>query len=112
MVSSEMPELLGASDRIVVMLEGRVVSQLANENITLACCYRWKFDSANRPSVARGSCSGKQARCGLCVLGAGLAYSQYRWHGSPQYLYRVEPVGVWAALVELYAISDCSDDLN
>jgi len=34
MISSEMPELLGMSDRIVVMHEGTIVSQLDNVNLT------------------------------------------------------------------------------
>jgi ABC-type sugar transport system ATPase subunit len=34
MISSEMPEILGVSDRIVVMCEGRVTGELSREEAT------------------------------------------------------------------------------
>ena len=34
MISSEMPEILGMSDRIVVMCEGRVTGELSREEAT------------------------------------------------------------------------------
>jgi rhamnose transport system ATP-binding protein len=34
MISSEMPEILGMSDRIIVMCEGRVTGELSREEAT------------------------------------------------------------------------------
>jgi rhamnose transport system ATP-binding protein len=34
MVSSEIPEVLGMSDRVIVMREGRMVAELAGEALT------------------------------------------------------------------------------
>ena len=34
MVSSEIPEILGMSDRVIVMREGRMVAELANDTLT------------------------------------------------------------------------------
>jgi ABC-type sugar transport system ATPase subunit len=34
MISSEMPELLGVSDRILVMNEGRIIGELNTSNCT------------------------------------------------------------------------------
>jgi rhamnose transport system ATP-binding protein len=34
MVSSEIPEVLGMSDRVIVMREGRIVAELAGEAMT------------------------------------------------------------------------------
>jgi ABC-type sugar transport system ATPase subunit len=34
MVSSEMPEILGMSDRVVVMCEGRLVGEVSRKNAT------------------------------------------------------------------------------
>jgi inositol transport system ATP-binding protein len=34
MVSSEMPEILGMSDRVVVMCDGRLVGEVSRENAT------------------------------------------------------------------------------
>jgi rhamnose transport system ATP-binding protein len=34
MVSSEIPEILGMSDRVIVMREGRIVAELARDRMT------------------------------------------------------------------------------
>ncbi|MGL4405395.1 MAG: D-xylose ABC transporter ATP-binding protein, partial [Notoacmeibacter sp.] len=34
MVSSEIPEILGMSDRVIVMREGRIVAEHINQNLT------------------------------------------------------------------------------
>jgi len=34
MVSSEIPEILGMADRVIVMREGRIVSEFAREGLT------------------------------------------------------------------------------
>jgi rhamnose transport system ATP-binding protein len=34
MVSSEIPEILGMSDRVIVMREGRMVAELADADLT------------------------------------------------------------------------------
>ena len=34
MVSSEIPEVLGMSDRIIVMREGRIVAEVAGDDMT------------------------------------------------------------------------------
>ncbi|MGN6523230.1 MAG: sugar ABC transporter ATP-binding protein, partial [Actinomycetes bacterium] len=41
LVSSELPELLGMSDRVVVMRQGRVVTTLAREEADQETVMRW-----------------------------------------------------------------------
>lgn len=45
MVSSELPEVLGVSDRIIVMCEGRVTAELQNENLTEEDVIQYAFSS-------------------------------------------------------------------
>ena len=45
MVSSELPEILGVSDRIVVMCEGKVTATLQNENLTEEDVIQYAFSS-------------------------------------------------------------------
>ena len=41
LVSSELPELLGMSDRIVVMRQGRIVAELSREEADQETVMRW-----------------------------------------------------------------------
>ncbi len=45
MVSSELPEILGVSDRIVVMCEGRVTAELENRDLTEEDVIQYAFSS-------------------------------------------------------------------
>ena len=45
MVSSELPEILGVSDRIVVMCEGRITAELDNKGLTEEDVIRYAFSS-------------------------------------------------------------------
>jgi ABC-type sugar transport system ATPase subunit len=45
MVSSELPEILGVSDRIVVMCEGKVTAELQNENLTEEDVIKYAFST-------------------------------------------------------------------
>lgn len=44
MVSSEIPEIMGMSDRVIVMREGRIVAELAGENLTPEALVRTAAD--------------------------------------------------------------------
>ncbi|MGE5587763.1 MAG: sugar ABC transporter ATP-binding protein [Clostridia bacterium] len=41
MVSSEMPEIIGMSDRVLVMREGRIVKELSSDNLTQETIMSW-----------------------------------------------------------------------
>ena len=45
MVSSELPEILGVSDRIIVMCEGKVTAELQNDNLTEEDVIQYAFSS-------------------------------------------------------------------
>ena len=45
MVSSELPEILGVSDRIVVMCEGKVTAELQNDNLTEEDVIKYAFST-------------------------------------------------------------------
>lgn len=45
MVSSELPEILGVSDRIIVMCEGKVTAELPNDNLTEEDVIQYAFSS-------------------------------------------------------------------
>lgn len=45
MVSSELPEILGVCDRIMVMCEGRVTAELQNEGLTEEDVIRYAFST-------------------------------------------------------------------
>lgn len=45
MISSELPEILGVSDRIVVMCEGRITAELKNDNLCEDDVIRYAFSS-------------------------------------------------------------------
>lgn len=45
MISSELPEILGVSDRIVVMCEGRKTAELVNENLSEEDVIQYAFSS-------------------------------------------------------------------
>ena len=45
MVSSELPEIIGVSDRILVMCEGRITAELQNENLQEDDVIRYAFSS-------------------------------------------------------------------
>ena len=45
MVSSELPEIIGVSDRIVVMCEGRITAELKNDNLQEDDVIRYAFSS-------------------------------------------------------------------
>ena len=45
MVSSELPEIIGVSDRIMVMCEGKVTAELKNENLTEEDVIKYAFSS-------------------------------------------------------------------
>ena len=54
-ISSEMPEVMGISDRILVMCEGRITGELtseeATENNILSCAMKFE-DKANQQKAA------------------------------------------------------------
>lgn len=45
MVSSELPEILGVSDRIVVMCEGKITAELENKNLSEEDVIHYAFSS-------------------------------------------------------------------
>ena len=45
MVSSELPEIIGVSDRILVMCEGHITAELQNENLQEDDVIRYAFSS-------------------------------------------------------------------
>ncbi len=52
MVSSELPEVLGMSDRIVVMREGRVIDTLVNDGLAPETLVRLAAGIANEKDAA------------------------------------------------------------
>ncbi len=50
MVSSEIPEVLGMSDRVIVMREGRIVAELAGNDLTPETLVRHAVGSAEAPT--------------------------------------------------------------
>jgi ribose transport system ATP-binding protein len=45
MVSSELPEILGVSDRIIVMCEGKVTAEMQNDDLTEEDVIKYAFSN-------------------------------------------------------------------